>query len=53
MNAFKVRIALFEMIDNSFVSIIDMDMSCKKENIEKKLDYLINEIKKFVKENGE
>ena len=52
MHTFKVRIVLFEMIDTTFVSLIGLDISCKEEDIEKKIDYITNEIKKFVKENG-
>ena len=51
MNAFKIRIALFELMGDKFTSLIDLDMSCKEHVLLEKLDHLVIEIKNFIQEN--
>lgn len=51
MKAFKIRIALFELMGDKFTSLIDLDMTCKEEQLKEKLLYLKNEIEKFIEEN--
>ncbi len=51
MNAYKIRIAFFELMGDKFTSLIDFDMTCKENELKKTLEYLKKEILKFIEKN--
>ncbi len=52
MKAFRVRIAVFELVRDNFTALIDYDESCKQEDLKTTLSKLTKLIKEFIEKNN-
>lgn len=51
MKAFKIRIALFELMGDKFTSLIDFDMTSDQDKLLETLQEISDRIKKFIGDN--